>query len=180
MTTAVLLGLMLAFEPKEPGIMDRPPRPSDEPIMNSKLIMRTLLVGTLLLIAAFGLFYYERERLGATMAEAQTVATTVFVVLESVYLINCRSLVRPLKEIGYFSNPWIYFGIGAMLLLQAVFIYVPFMNTLFDSSPIGLYSWIRILAAGIALFFIVSVEKFIRYRFAIKRNRGDKAEAIRA
>lgn len=172
MTTAVLLGLMLAFEPKEPGIMGRPPRPSEEPILNFKLIMRTLLVGFLLLVSAFGLFLYEREQLGASLAEAQTVATTVFVVLEAVYLINCRSLVRPLQEIGYFSNPWIYVGIVAMLLLQAFFIYVPFMNTLFHSSPISLDSWLRILGAGLGLFIIVSAEKYIRYR-----NSGKKKAA---
>src|SRR5690606_38138260 len=133
--------------------------------------MRTLLVGTLLLISAFGLFLYEREYLGATMAEAQTVATTVFIVLEAVYLINCRSLVRPLKEIGYFTNPWIYIGIVAMLLLHAVFIYVPIMNTIFQSSPIGVYSWIRILIAGLGLFIIVSIEKLIRYRYVKSRRK---------
>lgn len=164
MTTAVLLGLMLAFEPKEPGVMDRPPRPVDEPILSYELIMRTLLVGLLLLIAAFGLYLYERRVLGATLAEAQTVATTVFVVLESAYLLNCRSLVRPLREIGYFSNKWVYVGIGGMLLLQVLYIYLPFMNTLFNSAPLGGMSWLRILLAGVLLFVIVSIEKYLRFR----------------
>ncbi|GAB3200929.1 Ca2+-transporting ATPase [Pontibacter aydingkolensis] len=168
MTTAVLLGLMLAFEPKEPGIMDRPPRPAEEPILTYPLVMRTLLVGTLLLLAAFGLYIYERRVLGASVSEAQTVATTVFVLLEAVYLLNCRSLVRPMQDIGYFSNKWIYFGIAAMLFFQAVFIYVPFMNLLFHSSPIGLNSWVRILGAGAILFAIVSVEKAIRFKYTKK------------
>ena len=174
MTTAVLLGLMLAFEPKEPGIMDRPPRPANEPILNYELIMRTLLVGFLLLISAFGLYLYERRLNGATVSEAQTVATTVFVVLESVYLLNCRSLVRPLREIGYFSNMWVYYGIAAMLFIQILFVYVPFMNVLFHTSPIGLMSWVRVLAAGAGLFVIVSVEKAIRFKLASRRLKKDK------
>ncbi|MBC5991884.1 cation-transporting P-type ATPase [Pontibacter cellulosilyticus] len=165
MTTAVMLGLMLAFEPKEPGIMDRPPRPANEPILTYPLIMRTLLVGTLLLIAAFGLYLYERRVLGSTVSEGQTVATTVFVVLEAVYLLNCRSLVRPVREIGWFSNMWIYYGIAAMLFFQLLFIYTPFMNKLFHSSPIDLMSWMRILGAGAVLFAIVSLEKAIRYKY---------------
>jgi Ca2+-transporting ATPase len=171
MTTAVLLGLMLAFEPKEPGIMDRTPRPADEPILSFELIMRTLLVGTLLLIASFGLYLYERRVLGATLAEAQTVATTVFVVLEATYLLNCRSLVRPTREIGYFTNVWVYIGIVAMMFFQMLFIYVPFMNTLFHSSPIGLMSWARIVGAGAILFIIVSIEKSIRFK-AARRKAG--------
>lgn len=127
--------------------------------------MRTLLVGTLLLIAAFGLYLYERRVLGATVSEGQTVATTVFVVLEAVYLLNCRSLVRPVREVGWFSNLWIYYGIAAMLFFQLLFIYTPFMNKLFHASPIDLMSWLRILGAGAVLFIIVSVEKAIRYKY---------------
>ncbi|MHA6247584.1 cation-transporting P-type ATPase [Pontibacter sp. CAU 1760] len=170
MTTAVFLGLMLAFEPMEPDIMNRPPRPANEPILNFELIMRTLLVGFLLLIASFGLYLYERRILGASLSEAQTVAATVFVVLESAYLINCRSLIKPLRQIGYFSNMWIFYGILAMFFFQALFIYMPFMNKLFHSSPIGLMSWLRILGAGVLLFAIVSIEKIIRLKVKDRQN----------
>ena len=44
MTTAVLLGLMLAFEPKEPDIMQRPPRDPQTPLLTGELIGRILLV----------------------------------------------------------------------------------------------------------------------------------------
>jgi cation-transporting P-type ATPase F len=59
MTTSVLLGLMLAFEPKEPGIMDRPPTPANKPFLTYPLIMRTFLVGTIIMLTAFLLFRYE-------------------------------------------------------------------------------------------------------------------------
>ena len=42
MTTAVLLGLMLAFEPKEPGIMSRPPRDPKTPILTGVLGLAAL------------------------------------------------------------------------------------------------------------------------------------------
>ena len=171
MTTAVLLGLTLAFEPKESGIMDRPPRPSDEPILTFDLIMRTLLVGTLLLIASFGLYLYEIAQ-GTPTAEAQTVATTVFVVLEAFYLFNCRSLVRPIKEIGFFSNKWVFYGIGAMFLFQALFIYTPLMNTLFGSAPLNLMQVLRIFGAGAMLVIIVSIEKYIRYQLTGSRKKA--------
>jgi cation-transporting P-type ATPase F len=174
MTTAVLLGLTLAFEPKEPDIMERPPRPANEPILNRDLIMRTLLVGIILMVASYGLYLYELS-VGATVAQAQTVATTVFVVLESFYLLNCRSLLRPLGQIGYFSNLWVYAGIGAMLFFQALFIYTPFMNLLFHSSPLETPSLLRIGAAGLALFTIVFIEKSIRFHLAERSRKKTKA-----
>ena len=56
MTTAGFLGLMLAFEPKEPGIMLRPPRRPDAPILTRQLMIRITLVSMLLLVSAFSLF----------------------------------------------------------------------------------------------------------------------------
>jgi magnesium-transporting ATPase (P-type) len=41
MTTAILLGLMLVFEPKEPGLMERPPRDPKRPLLTFALVMRT-------------------------------------------------------------------------------------------------------------------------------------------
>ncbi len=166
MTTAVLLGLMLVFEPKEPGIMDRPPRDPGEPILTRVLIWRLLVVGFLMLLCAFGLFEYELAFRGASEAEARTVAVNVFVMVEVFYLFNCRSLTKSMFEVGFFSNPWVFAGAAAMILLQLLFTYAPFMNTAFNSAPIGAESWMRILAAGLMVTLIVGIEKGIVRRRA--------------
>lgn len=163
MTTSVFLGLMLSFEPKEPGIMTRPPQPANKPILTFPLIMRTLLVGSIIMLSAFYLFQFELAQ-GASLAKAQTVVTTAFIVLESFYLFNCRSLRRSVTEIGWFSNKWVYVGVLAMLALQLLFIQTPLMHNLFSSAPIGWDSWMRIIAAGFILFIIVYVEKIIRIK----------------
>ena len=36
--------------------------------------------------------------------------------LQALYLITCRSLTRPNRELGHFSNPAVYWGIGAAIL----------------------------------------------------------------
>ncbi len=65
MTTAVALGLMLlAFEPKEPGIMQRPPRDPGQPILTGVLIERIVLVSFLMLAGAYGVFLWEQQRTG--------------------------------------------------------------------------------------------------------------------
>ncbi len=166
MTTAVLLGLMLVFEPKEPGIMDRPPRDPKEPILTRVLVWRLLIVGFWMLVCAFGLFKYEIAFLGASEAEARTVAVNVFVMVELFYLFNCRSLTKSVFEVGFFSNPWVFAGAAAMVLLQLLFTYARVMNVAFESAPIGVASWLRILAAGFLVTLIVGVEKRIVRRRA--------------
>ena len=109
MTTAGFLGLILAFEPKEPAIMQRMPRNPDTPILTGALIARIVLVGFLLLIGSFGLFEWELAT-GASLQYARTVAVNVFVVMELFYLFNCRSLNKSILQPGIFSNPWLFGG----------------------------------------------------------------------
>ncbi len=163
MTTAGFLGLMLAFEPKEPGIMTRPPRNPNEPILSPHLIERIILVSILLLISTFILFNVELKK-GATIEQARTVAVNTFVVIELFYLFNCRSLSKSITSLGLFSNLWVFAGVGIMLFIQLLYTYLPLMNLLFESSPITFTSWLYILAAGIVTFLIIEGEKKIRLK----------------
>ncbi|MFT7243358.1 MAG: cation-transporting ATPase F [Candidatus Azotimanducaceae bacterium] len=163
MTTAIFLGLMLAFEPKEAGIMQRPPNKPDAPILDSVLLWRIVLVSTLLCVTAFGLYELELSW-GASEAEARTVAVAMFVVGEAFYLLNCRSLDRSVFSVGLFSNRWIWVGIAAMAILQLFFTYLPIMNLWFDTAPISAEAWLRVFACGLLISIIVGFEKHWRSR----------------
>ena len=169
MTTAVLLGLMLAFEPKEPGIMTRPPRDPKTPILTGVLIWRLFIVGLLLLAGAFGLFEWELMT-GATVVEARTVAVNVFVLVQLFYLFNCRSLTQSMFRLGFFSNPWVFGGVTVMLILQVMFTYLPAMNLIFHSAPISFESWGRILSVSVITSFVVGAEKWLRRRIEERRS----------
>ena len=163
MTTAVLLGLALAFEPKEPGIMGRPPRRPDAPILTGELVFRIALVGILLLIGSFGLFEWALQR-GASEAEARTIAINVFAVGQSFYLLNCRSLRFSMFRLGLFTNPWIWAGIAAMMGAQMLLTYVPVMNWLFHTAPIGWMDWLQVTLVGLVIYLVIGAEKLWRLR----------------
>jgi Ca2+-transporting ATPase len=163
MTTAGFLGLMLAFEPKEPGIMTRMPRNPKTPILTTILIVRILLVGALLLTGAFALFQWELVR-GAGVKQARTVAVNVFVIMELFYLFNCRSLTKSIFQLGFFTNMWVFGGVAAMLLVQIAYTYLPVMNRLFQSAPIDLGAWVRIVIVGLLVYLIVEAEKWVQVR----------------
>ena len=158
MTTAVFLGLMLAFEPIEDGVMHRPPRPPGTAILGAALVWRIVLVSVLLLAGAFGLFLLELNQ-GHPLAEARTVAVNVFVVVEAFYLFSCRSLERASLRIGLFSNPAIWVGVLTMALLQLALTYLPLMNRLFATAPIGVAQWLEIFTVGLVAAGVVALEK---------------------
>ncbi|MBS1160890.1 MAG: ATPase, type [Proteobacteria bacterium] len=159
MSTAVLLGLPLAFEPIERGIMRRAPRRLDMPVLDGALIRRIVLVSFLLLAGAFGLFLRELEQ-GHTLPEARTVAVNVFVMVEMFYLFNCRSLSRSFWSLGLFSNLWVWAGIGSMTLLQLLLTYWPPLNRVFQTAPIGWREWAEILAVATASSLLIGLEKY--------------------
>ena len=134
MTTAVALGLMLAFEPKEPGIMTRPPRDPDQPLLTRALMVRILLVSTLLVAGSWWLFEWELAN-GASLAEARTAALNLFVVVEAFYLFSCRSLTRSVWRIGLFTNRWIIVGVTVQAIGQLAITYLPVMNTAVRAPP---------------------------------------------
>ncbi|WP_340682581.1 cation-transporting P-type ATPase [Amycolatopsis coloradensis] len=161
MTTAVALGLMLAFEPKETGIMNRPPRDPEQPLLTRALMVRILLVSTLLVSGSWWLFEWELAN-GAGLAEARTAALNLFVVVEAFYLFSCRSLTHSAWRIGMFSNRWLIVGVTVQALGQLAITYLPAMNTIFGTAPLGGEVWLRILAIAVAAGLVVAVDKRLR------------------
>jgi cation-transporting P-type ATPase F len=161
MTTAVLLGMTLAFEPKEAGIMARPPNQPGAPILDGVLLGRIALVSALLCAAVMGAYEWQLA-LGATAGQARTAAVAVIVFGELFYLFNCRSLTRSFVSLGLFSNRWVWGGAAAMVVAQVLFTHLPVMNRLFGSEPLSPSAWAMALGFGLAVSFAVGLQKAIR------------------
>jgi Ca2+-transporting ATPase len=123
-------------------------------------------VSIALTAVAIGLFQLGRDA-GLTVAEAQTTAVTGAVLLQALYLIACRSLTRPNRELGYWSNPSVYVGIGVVLVLQALFVYAPFMHTVFGSAALGAR---ELLWAAVAST-VVGPVTWLEERWRVARRR---------
>ncbi len=163
MTTAVALGLMLAFEPKERDIMTRPPHPPSRPILTPVLLRRIVLVGALMLVGSFGLFEFAQAQ-GLSLDQARTVAVNAFVAMEIGYLLNCRVLDRSVLTVGLLSNRPLLLGVAVMVVLQLLITYVPFMNIAFHTAPLPWTWWLIVAVLGAVLAAIVGLEKRLTRR----------------
>lgn len=120
-------------------------------------------------LSVFAMFEWNQQKAGSTLEESMTVAVNTIVMIEIVYLLNCRSLTESLVRIGFFSNKYILLGIIVMISLQIVYTYLPEMNLLFKSAPISFEAWIMIIAISIVSFLIIEIEKWVsRKKFLSK------------
>jgi len=166
LVTAVGLRLVLAVEPKERGIMTRPPRLPGTPVLDRALVVRVLLVGLLLTGVAFAA-WTAAVAVGSSEAEARTVALHVFVLVEIAYLLTCRSLRDPLPRSAWFANRWLVAGIAVVLALQVVVTAAPGATDLLGTVWPTTAAWAVVAAtttAGSAAVWIT---------VALTRRRGD-------
>jgi magnesium-transporting ATPase (P-type) len=173
MTTALALGMMLIFEPKEEHIMNRPPRSPYDMILSKTMIQRIMLTSGIILVGVFGLFLWEESN-GADIDEARTVAVNAIVMIELFYLLSCRSLTKSAFSLGLFSNKWIVVGVVLMVMIQMMYTYLPSMNTIFESSPLGTDSWVRIIALAVISYLIIELDKWIRRKMEGRQIRYQK------
>ena len=160
----VTLGLVLAFEPPEPGVMSRPPRKPDAGLLSPFLLWRIMIVSALLAAAALGVFHWSLGR-GDDLATARTMVVNMLIIGEIFYLFNVRYLhVRSVTWRGVQGTPAVLAAIAAVVIAQLLFTYWPPMHDIFDTRPLALADGALIIAIGIGLMLILEVEKHLLRR----------------
>ncbi|CAN5392972.1 cation-transporting P-type ATPase [soil metagenome] len=160
MVTAVTLALALSFEPTEPGVMRRPPRDPQAPILSGYMIWRIVFVSILIGGLTLTLYAWLKQN-GYEVETARTIAVNTLVAGQLFYLFNCRRMHGPAIDSGFFNNHAVFYTSGILILLQLMFTYAPFMNHLFGTDPHNFNYWMFPLLGGISVFIIVEFEKFL-------------------
>ncbi|TPE62677.1 HAD-IC family P-type ATPase [Sandaracinobacter neustonicus] len=155
----VTLGLVLAFEPPEPGVMNRPPRKPDAGLLSPFLLWRVVIVSTLLAAAALGVFHWSLRN-GEDLQTARTMVVNMLIVGETFYLFNVRYLhAQSITWRGVQGTPAVLAAIAAVVVAQLLFTYWPPMHDIFDTRPLSLADGALILAIGVGIMLLLEVEK---------------------
>ncbi|HEX6007781.1 MAG TPA: cation transporting ATPase C-terminal domain-containing protein, partial [Burkholderiales bacterium] len=167
LVTSVTLGLALAFEPPEPGVMQRPPRPPSAPLLSGFLVWRVVLVSFVFFAACQGIFVYAIER-GDDLETARTLVVNTLVVLEAFYLFNVRYLhMTSITFRGALGTPAVLYALGALVIAQLVLTYAPFMHEWFQTRALALLDGILILAIGVTVMMLLELEKALFRRLGV-------------
>jgi magnesium-transporting ATPase (P-type) len=159
------LGLALAFEPAEPGVMRRPPRRPEAPLLSHFLFWRVVLVSLLFAAVSLGVFFGALE-LGRDLETARTLVVNALVVLQVFYLFNVRYLhMRSLTLRGALGTPAVLWALGAIVAAQLVFTYAPFMQHWFATRAVSLVDGAVVIACGAGFMLLLEGEKLLLRRY---------------
>jgi magnesium-transporting ATPase (P-type) len=168
MVTAVGLGLVLAFEPAEPGVMQRPPRAPGAPLLGGFLVWRIVLVSFLFVGVALAVFFNALAR-GHDLETARTLVVNAIVVLEIFYLFNVRYLyARSFTRRGVQGTPAVLIALGVVIVAQLAFTYAPFMQAWFDTRPVSFVEGALIVLLGAAVTLVLEGEKWLLRRLGVR------------
>jgi len=153
LVTDVFPALALGVGKGDPGIMQVPPRPSDEPILPRGRWLSIFGYGVLLtfsVLLAFGLAFklpgpqtdQEREKLAVTIS----FLTLAFAQLWHIF--NMRAAKTRVLTNDVTSNPFVWGALGLCTVLLILVVYVPFMARILDLSNPGPAGWLLVLAAS--------------------------------
>jgi potassium/sodium efflux P-type ATPase len=159
MVSALTLQLAFIFEPAEPGIMKRPPRKTSSKLMSRYDVFQMVYVSVIIAAIALVVFNLLHDSMG--FAVASTMAVNVIIFGKIFYLFNIRTEAPALSRY-FWTNPMAFGAIGAMIVLQLLFTYVPFMQGVFSTAGLSAQHWLIVIATGVIVLVVTELDKYRR------------------
>ncbi|MBN1889464.1 MAG: cation-translocating P-type ATPase [Thermoflexales bacterium] len=154
--------LAMGLEKGDPDVMERPPRPVNEPIVNRQMLVRIGIMTVALTSTTLTAFWLGMRWHGIELAETMAFVALAGAELPIAY--TARSERYPLHRLGVWSNVWMQRAVGLSIALLLLVIYVPFLNGPFNTVPLGLPQWAVLLPLIIAPALVAEASKwFIRH-----------------
>jgi sodium/potassium-transporting ATPase subunit alpha len=173
MGTDSLTALGLGVERPAPRVMQRPPRPRDERLMNWQLGLRAyLFLGPLEAAAAMAAFFFVLGAAGWTYGEdlsphdslylqATTACLTAIIVLQIVNVFLCRSASRSVRATGLLGNRLIIWGVMLEVAMVLLINYTPWGNVLLSTAPLAGAVWLLLVPFAAGLLVLEEMRKWV-------------------
>jgi Ca2+-transporting ATPase len=162
LATDGLPALALSVDPPEADLMRHPPRDPRTGIFTRPVVSLTLIGGLWSALVNLGLFAWAL-RSGRSVQESMTMTFVSLVLIQFFQAYNFRSdrhsaFNRP------FANKWLNLAILWEMALLAVIVYVPFLQTPFNTFSLTLVDWAIVIALSLTIMPVLELAKWLERR----------------
>lgn len=173
--TDVLPALALGVDPREPGIMKKPPRSQKDHIMKRGFIGHFTYLGIMIGIIVVSMYFWMLYRYGwqwgmplhkenLTYLKASTSALTLLVFIQMINAFNCRSLKYSIFKLGFFTNRWLLKAIGISVLTVFAFVELPLFQKFLHTTHLTWKEWGTLAMASFIILGIEEIRKYVTQR----------------
>ena len=148
----------LACEAGEPGVMQRPPRPTGEGLFNRIMLQQVAISGAAMGLIAFVSWVWLLE-LGFSIDAARNFVLLLMVLLENFHVFNCRSERLSAFQVPLTRNRLLIGGLIAAQGIHVISMYVPFMQKVLGVAPVTLEQWLFFCALASLLLLVMELFK---------------------
>jgi Ca2+-transporting ATPase len=155
LATDGLPALALGVSPPDPDIMKRPPRDPKESVFGwdvKSFILRAVLIECPFF---YILFFHELD----DITHARTEIFFLFIIIELVVALNCRSLIYSIFKAP--PHKWLIIALAWEMALIAVLIQIPSVREAFGIMKPSLSDMAIIIIFGLIVFAIIELTKVI-------------------
>jgi len=169
LVTDGLPALALGMDPIDKDVMKKPPRMLNESVITRKggsyMLAQGAFIAFCALLAFWFVLFFENEGL----VRARTACFIVLACSQLFHSFNCRSIHESIFTLGFFTNTKLLWATFISFLLQMSVVYIPVLQVIFKTQPLGLFDWIMVLViSSFPLLAMEIVKIFLRLRRNLK------------
>ena len=153
--------LALGMEKGEPDIMEQPPRPPHEPVINRPMWVGIVVQTAAITAAVLGAYLLGLRRFADIPAIAHTMAFVTLSGSELLRAFTARSERRSLFEIGLLTNKAMFYAVAVSLILLLAVVYVPFLQPVFNTAPLTWAQWEVVLPLLLVPSVVAEMNKWV-------------------
>lgn len=156
--------LALGLDPAAPDVMRQRPRAQSSGVITGEMWFGIVFIG--FIMAAGSLLVLDASLPGGLIAGsgsieyARTMAFTTLILFQMFNVFNARS---DQHSVFYqlFHNPWLWGAVALSVALQIAVIYIPFLQSAFDTFPLQGSDWLICILVASSVLWLRELEKVV-------------------
>ncbi len=162
LVTDGFLDISLAMEPKEEGLLDKPPGSLNKRILSRNVLKLGSFYAIIMALGTLTVYFILDSSLPTSAIKEDQIRTGIFMVLiifQWFNAFNCRSQNKSVFKIGFFKNKVLLVFLVIDIFLVSILFFIPVLVSAFGIAPLGVLEWILITAIASSIWFLDEIRK---------------------
>jgi len=149
--------MALGVDPVRPGVMDAPPRSTDERILTLRRFANLAAYGTTMAVGTLGILLWGLQN--RTEQQALTLAFTTFVLFQIFNTFNARADTGTTFNRSFFRNRILWLALAGVVALQILAVHWPLAQGVFNTVTLSAVDWVLAILVASSVLLLEELRK---------------------